>query len=340
MPESMQSNSVAPPLPTRVFHELRYRIWIVYRRLFSIAWLANVAVLVVCLLISSIDRNWLTTIALINLAIAIVIRQDFVVNLIYTVCCSVPLSWPLFIRRRMAQVYHLGGIHSGCATAAACWFAGSFACSLRHRVADSGLFTPSIAAICLSAIALSMLLAMIVSAHPKIRKRYHNLFEVVHRLFGWAILALVWTQVMLSIKDNKPPHKLLGVAAVRSPDMWLLVIITVSIATSWVYLKRVPVDTEVLSQHAIRLHFQYTNAVRGGFLRVSDRPLLEWHSFATIPAMVSQEKHIKGCSVIVSRAGDWTSRQIAKPPTRLWVRGVPSKDSTHIDPRYKVLIHF
>jgi hypothetical protein len=325
MSESKQATSAVQPLFTRVFQELRYRIWIVYRRLFSIIWLINIAILVVILAIPAIDRKWLTTIALINLTIAVVIRQDFVVNLIYTVCCSVPLSWPLAIRRRMAQVYHLGGIHSGCATAAVCWFAGSFAYSLREKLTGSLPFVPSIATICLSAIALFMLLAMIVSAHPKFRKIYHNSFEVVHRLFGWTVLVLVWTQVILSIKDKKAPHTSLGDASVRSPDLWLLLIITVSIAASWVYLKRVPVDTEILSQHAIRLHFQYTNAVRGGFLRVSERPLLEWHSFATIPAATSKEQHTKGCSVIVSRAGDWTSRQISKPPTKLWVRGVPSK---------------
>ncbi|CAG7920290.1 unnamed protein product [Penicillium olsonii] len=323
MSEREQSVTVSSPR-LRVFHELRYRIFMVYRRLFSLVWLTNIAILIVVLSISSIDRKWLTTIALINLTIAILIRQDFVINLIYTTCCSIPLSWPLAVRRRMAQVYHLGGIHSGCATAAVLWFAGSFGYSLGVKLSDPRQYHFSSATICLSAIVLFMLLAMAVSAHPMIRKKYHNAFEAIHRLLGWTLLVLVWVQVMLSLEDHKSSQQPLGYAAVRSPDMWLLVVITTSIATSWVFLKRVPVETEVLSQHAIRLHFQYTNAVRGGFLRVSERPLLEWHSFATIPATNNDEKCIKGCSVIVSRAGDWTSRQISKPPTRLWVRGVPT----------------
>lgn len=325
MSESKQPSPPSSPLQTRILHQLRYHIWIVYRRLFSIVWLANIGILIVLISIPQIDRRWLTTIALINLAIAVVIRQDFIINLLYTICCSIPVSWPLAIRRRLAQVYHLGGVHSGCATATVCWFAGSFAYSLNNRISHSGPFVPSVATICLSAIVLSMLLAMVISALPKIRKSYHNSFEVVHRLFGWTILALVWVQVMISMRDSKPRHLSLGEAALRSPDMWLLIIITLSIATSWFYLRKVPVDTEVLSQHAIRLHFGYTNAVRGGFLRVSERPLLEWHSFATIPTPTAEKQNGKGCSVIVSRAGDWTSRQISKPPTRLWVRGVPSK---------------
>ena len=46
---------------------------------------------------------------------------------------------------------------------------------------------------------------------------------------------------------------------------------------------------------------------------------MEWHSFATIP-----EPGKKGFSLVVSRAGDWTINIIAKPPTHIWKRGVPT----------------
>ena len=32
----------------------------------------------------------------------------------------------------------------------------------------------------------------------------------------------------------------------------------------------------------------------------------------------------KGYSLVVSRAGDWTSRHIENPPTHIWVRGIPT----------------
>ncbi|KAJ6071329.1 hypothetical protein N7499_009343 [Penicillium canescens] len=168
-----------------------------------------------------------------------------------------------------------------------------------------------------------MLIGMVLSAYPTLRKLYHDTFEAVHRFFGWSVLILVWVQVMLTVRDNKPPHQSLGEAVVCSPELWLLITITTSIATSWTLLKKVPVDSEVLSDHALRLHFQYTNAIRGSFIRLSERPLLEWHSFATIPIATNEDQK-RGCSVIVSRAGDWTSRQISKPPTRIWVRGIPN----------------
>jgi hypothetical protein len=312
----------------RISQDLRYRIWFVYRRIFSLVWLANIAVLIAFFCVP-IERTWLTTIALINLTVSIVIRQDFIINFIFTICCAIPLSWPLAIRRRMAQVYHLGGIHSGCATATVCWFAGSFAYSIRNRVHNHPLHIPSVATIVLSAIALTMLVGMVISAYPTLRKLYHDSFEAVHRFFGWSVLILVWVQVMLTVRDNKPPQKSLGETVVCSPELWLLIIITTSIATSWTLLKKVPVDSEVLSDHALRLHFQYTNAIRGSFIRLSERPLLEWHSFATIP-IVANEHQKRGCSVIVSRAGDWTSRQISTPPTRIWVRGIPSKSPIFI----------
>lgn len=323
MSDSKQNTPEAQPMLKRISQDLRYRIWFVYRRIFSLVWLANIAVLIAFFLVP-IDRTSLTTIALVNLTISIVIRQDFIINMIFTLCCAVPLSWPLAIRRRMAQVYHLGGIHSGCATATVCWFTGSFAYSIRSRIHSLSLHVSSVATIILSGIALAMLVGMVISAYPTLRKLYHNTFEAVHRFFGWSVLILVWVQVMLTVRDNKPPHQSLGEAVVCSPELWLLIAITTSIATSWILLKKVPVDFEVLSDHALRLHFQYTNAIRGSFIRLSERPLLEWHSFATIPIATNEDQE-RGCSVIVSRAGDWTSRQISKPPTRIWVRGIPSK---------------
>jgi hypothetical protein len=328
MSDSKQNTPEAHPILKRISQELRYRIWFVYRRIFSLVWLANIAVLIAFFLVH-IDRTWLTTIALVNLTISIVIRQDFIINLIFTLCCAVPLSWPLAIRRRMAQVYHLGGIHSGCATAAVCWFTGSFAYSIWNRIHSHSLHAPSIATIVLSGIALAMLVGMVIFAYPTLRKLYHDLFEAVHRFFGWSVLILVWVQVMLTVRDNKPPHQSLGETVVCSPELWLLITITTSIATSWTLLKKVPVDSEALSDHALRLHFQYTNAIRGSFVRLSERPLLEWHSFATIPIITNGDQK-KGCSVVISRAGDWTSRQISKPPTRIWVRGIPSKSPCFI----------
>lgn len=47
--------------------------------------------------------------------------QDYVLNLIFSVACAVPTSWPLAIRRIAGRVYHHGGAHSGSAISAVVW---------------------------------------------------------------------------------------------------------------------------------------------------------------------------------------------------------------------------
>src|SRR4051794_21136445 len=64
-----QNSPEAKPMLKRISRNLRYRILFVYRRIFSLVWLANIAVLIAFFLVP-IDRTWLTTIALVNLTIS------------------------------------------------------------------------------------------------------------------------------------------------------------------------------------------------------------------------------------------------------------------------------
>ena len=73
--------------------------------------------------------------------------------------------------------------------------------------------------------------------------------------------------------------------------------------------------------------------VTGTFTRISDRPLMEWHGFATVP-----EPGKTGYSLVVSKAGDWTGRQIASPPTHLWVRGIPTCGVLRIVPLFRSVV--
>lgn len=73
--------------------------------------------------------------------------------------------------------------------------------------------------------------------------------------------------------------------------------------------------------------------VSGSFTRISESPLFEWHGFATIP-----EPGKKGYSLVVSRAGDWTSKQIADPPKELWVRGIPTCGVLRIVPIFRRIV--
>ncbi|KAL9086725.1 MAG: hypothetical protein Q9159_004020 [Coniocarpon cinnabarinum] len=56
-------------------------------------------------------------------------------------------------------------------------------------------------------------------------------------------------------------------------------------------------------------------------VRLSTRPLLESHAFATIPA----ERSERGFSCVISNAGDWTKGIIREPGerTKIWMKGAP-----------------
>ncbi|KAL3457964.1 hypothetical protein BJX64DRAFT_302303 [Aspergillus heterothallicus] len=317
------------PLPDKRLRKpwrgLRHRIFIVYRTLFSIISLANIVVLICLLATPSVEPRHISTIAFANLTVAILVRQDMVINILYTVFCSVPKSWPLAVRRRCAKIYHLGGVHSSAAIMAVAWYTGGICYNIYFFVTSSDEATkPSVLTLTLSLIALSIFLLMLFFAYPTIRKKHHNTFERVHRFAGWTALVIIWAQTMSSIRDQCEPTRSFGHELIRTPSFWMLVAITISIASSWLFLRTVPVDAEVLSNHAVRLHFDYTVPVMGTFTRLSERPLIEWHSFATVPAPRIANGRSKGYSLVVSRAGDWTGKRISKPPTRIWVRGIPT----------------
>lgn len=125
----------------------------------------------------------------------------------------------------------------------------------------------------------------------------------------------------------------LGNALIQSPAFWLLAIVTSSIALPWLNLRKVKVRRDVLSGHAVRLYFDYTTPVVGTAVRISQRPLVEWHAFATIA-----KPGEKGFSLLVSNAGDWTSKQIQTGPSELWVRGVPTCGVLRIAPLFKRIV--
>ncbi|KAF4119364.1 Acyl-CoA synthetase (AMP-forming)/AMP-acid ligase II [Geosmithia morbida] len=303
---------------------LRHRILIVYRRLFSIVWLINVGFLVAQMIGGDEDDQWLEILTAANLLTAILMRQELVINALYTAACSVPRSFPLWIRSRCADIYHLGGVHSATGICATAWLLISTVRSTVAQITDGSIahLNPNgLAVLVLSWLLCLVCTALVVFAWPNFRKNHHDLFERYHRFGGWTALAIFWVRAVLTIDGERSRAQQLALALVRSPTFWMLVVATVSISFSWMLLRKVPVETEVLSDHAVRLHFDYTTPVHGSFTRLSQRPLIEWHSFAAIP---KPKPAGKGYSLIVSNAGDWTRNCIQNPPTHMWVRGLPT----------------
>ncbi|OBZ71566.1 Bacitracin synthase 3 [Grifola frondosa] len=245
----------------KAVRNLRYIVFSLYRRLFGVVFVTNMAVFIATLVQGGANAKQLGLIVVANLFCAILMRQDYVIN---------------------------------------------------------AFFTTSIATVAVTYFILMLLIGIVLFAYPKARTSHHDAFERTHRFLGWTATALVWCQVVLLTNDYRLIGQSLGQALVRSPAFWLVAVMTSSIILPWLRLRKVPVRAEVLSNHAVRLYFDYVTTKPGHFTRISDNPLFEWHGFATIP-----EPGKPGYSLVVSKAGDWTTHQINNPPTHLWVRGVP-----------------
>ncbi|TID21018.1 putative nonribosomal peptide synthetase 12 protein [Venturia nashicola] len=335
-----QEKPVPEELPAKNgFHGerwLRHRFFSLYRRLFSVVLLGNIAALVVILSRSwrsnSLSLSDLANAVSINLLVTVLMRQDHVINVLFAIATSAPTWTPLCIRRQLARVYHIGGIHSGCAVAAVMWFVVFNGAATRPLWTGQYEDSISMPALIVSYFVVFLFFAILVSAHPTIRQKWHNEFEISHRFAGWSVLALLWAQTIL-VTDSLRTDITLGHALVTNPSFWLLSTATASIIYPWLHLRKVAVRPELLSNHAIRLHFDYTETYPGTAVRISRNPLLEWHAFATIA-----KPGVKGFSLVVSKAGDWTGKTIAQMPTHIYKRGVPACGVLAIAPLFKKVV--
>ncbi|RXW16374.1 hypothetical protein EST38_g9482 [Candolleomyces aberdarensis] len=302
---------------------LNFNFFSAYRKLFSVIFAANLAALVAfCVKTKGVPKAAdVASACSANIMVSILFRQENVVNLVYEIAVAVPHSFPLWFRRRMAKVFHYGGVHSGCGTAAVVWFILYTALITKNfiRVRDGD----SLANLIMSYILVTLLCTILAAAHPRFRVIFHDYFEAGHRFAGWTALIIFWTHNVL---DARVEAKIEGVSwglyIVRSPNFWCFCVSTSCTLLSWSRLRPRDVYPEILSDHAIRLHFKYTPMQPFYGLKISTRPLLEWHAFATIPDEDENGK-INGFSVVVSNAGDWTRETIMNPPKKLWTRGFP-----------------
>lgn len=316
-----------PALPEkkqrRFLRHGRHTILSVYRRLFSIVFILNMVGLAVLL---SQNSHWYTTpplsafatAAAANIMVAILIRQDYIINACFKFTWIFPLSTPLRIRRMLAKVYEYGGVHSGAAFSSVVWFCLLTGFLTReyviNQVRDTGLMA-------FSYILLALLLALVITAYPRFRFMSHNTFESIHRWAGWFSLALFWVELVLfaRVEAQLPGAEKVGIVLIKMPAFWFLLISSLHAILPWLRFHKVPVRAEKLSEHAIRLHFDEPMPLYSG-VRLSDAPLKEWHPFACIP---SRDGGKSGGSVIISDAGDWTRKTIANPKPYYYIKGVP-----------------
>lgn len=250
-----------------------------------------------------------------NVALAVLVRQQYVINLFFRIATLAPVTWPLRIRRTLGKVYHFGGLHVGAALAGTGWYLAQLGALATGGMPGSG---PVLAVGCAIGV---LLLVMVGTALPAVRARWHDCFERTHRFGGWAALALLWTQ-----------------AALQPAGFWslaLLGVITASIALPWLRLRRVRIVVDRPSPHVALAHFDHgVTPFPGSSTPVSRSPLREWHSFANVPA---PGRH--GFRLTISRAGDWTGRFIDDAPGHVWVKGIPTAGVANIETLFRRVVY-
>ncbi|KAG9920439.1 hypothetical protein KCU98_g22329, partial [Aureobasidium melanogenum] len=199
-PELTKAEEPVPPKrQARIIRYLRHTGLNVYRRIFSIVFFANLAGLIG--LLASGHSSILTHMpyaanaAAANFLVAILIRQDYIFNMIFRVCQLVPLSAPLRLRRILAKVYEHGGMHSGCAIAGTMWFILLTVLIVVNFETGRIIHTPLVPIF--TVLLLVCFLVLCVFAHPAIRHKFHNSFEFTHRFAGWCSIIVFWVDLVL-----------------------------------------------------------------------------------------------------------------------------------------------
>ena len=293
-----------------------------FNRLILAVLLANIGVL-----FYHLDRgDWLiddgsalsalAALTLVNFTAAVLIRQQNVLNVLFGLAGRGSRSWPLWLRWTVAKVHHVGGIHVGGALAGTGWLC-AFTCvaivAHAHNPANVST-TTLVLACCLVGLAVFL----VVCAAPPVRSRAHNLFELSHRLCGWTAIGLFWAlTVHLALSGRGDTGAIEAIAS--SWQVWVVALLTTSVASPWLRLRRVPVTIERPSPHAAIVRFDHgVTPAFASAVGISRSPLREWHAFATVTTPGRS-----GYRLLISRAGDWTGRFIDDPPSHLWVRGTP-----------------
>lgn len=339
-PPAIDTSTALPPTTAGLRRLFKHPHLMHYNRLIVAALAVNLAVLCFCLTAGgwwsghSIALRDIAVAAQANLAVAIIVRQQYVINALCSLATRAPTRWPLKLRWMLAKCYyHVGGLHVGSAVSGAMWYA-VFAFS-SFTVADTQHIP--VQNLALAALLAILLAVMIVMAAPPIRARHHDHFEVTHRFCGWSVLVIGWANTVLFV-DSQRGRPSLVVALSAAPTVWILVVTSVSAALTWGRLRRVPIVVDKPSPHVaiVTLDHKGPKPIIGSVRQISHNPLAGWHSFANVPAAPSRPG---GYRMVVSRAGDWTSRFIDNPPSHMWIRGIPTAGMANVRRLFKKVVY-
>ncbi|KAJ5933582.1 hypothetical protein N7454_005911 [Penicillium verhagenii] len=300
--------------------------WTIYRQLFSAVLLANLPILIWILIC---DRNIIRVIdaVAVNFLCCALARQPFVVNGFFITFCSIPKSLPLWVRRKAANIHQYGGVHSGCGVTSLLWYLAMVVLMTRNFCIANTHSIASTIALALSYIIILLLVAVIGVSYPAFRACHPTVFELTHRYCAWLIVAFFLAFLVVFAKAAYPQSQ--GEYLINLPAFWCICLSALVTVQPWTRLRQIPVRTEVLSSHTLRLHLPGSTSF-GKIISLSRHPVHDWRNFATFPDPTPTSSVDSTFSLIVSRTGGLKSSIIASNPTSIYTRGQMTYGFTHV----------
>jgi hypothetical protein len=333
----LAASAVAPAPVSMLRRALKHPYLSHYNRLIAVVLLVNIWILLYALhqgrwhIGNGSALSGISGLVLANFAIAILVRQQYVVNFLFAMASRGSPQWPLSLRWLISKVYHIGGLHVGAAIAGTAWFVGL---TCVESAAWSSGSSPGPAEVVVESYVLAaLLIAIVVLATPLVRTRAHNVFELSHRFGGWAAVLLFWVQTVQLVLSERDKGSAVH-ALLRSSHAWTLLLLIFSIVLPWLRLRKVPIKVHQPSSHVALVSFDYgiTPPVNST-IAISRNPLKEWHGFATITSPGKT-----GYRLAISRAGDWSGAFIDNPPSHIWVRGIPVAALARVQDLHKRIV--
>eukprot|EP01061_Rhynchopus_euleeides_P030097 TRINITY_DN49_c0_g1_i1.p2 TRINITY_DN49_c0_g1~~TRINITY_DN49_c0_g1_i1.p2 ORF type:complete len:528 (+),score=229.50 TRINITY_DN49_c0_g1_i1:76-1584(+) len=189
------------------------------------------------------------------------------------------------------MVHNYGGVH---ASAGMCCL-GWVLLSIGFGVASGAI--PLV--VLVLRIVIATLLAVVAGVGTKkLRRHFHNAFEIIHRYTSWLLLAILAADIIYQMPAS-------GHTPV--PYLWLGTLLF--LLSSWLTVTKERCNIRLLSPSNKRILVVDMPDVKyrgSGLAMKLSRDGVEWHSFAVCPSFY----HEGASMCVIAAAGDWTGRLI------------------------------
>eukprot|EP01087_Luapelamoeba_hula_P008544 TRINITY_DN213_c0_g1_i1.p1 TRINITY_DN213_c0_g1~~TRINITY_DN213_c0_g1_i1.p1 ORF type:complete len:535 (+),score=79.29 TRINITY_DN213_c0_g1_i1:187-1791(+) len=309
-----------------------FHAWILFATFYNIILLA----LYISSRATGIKYVELASFAVGNLMITCLLRNEFFVHLIYY-CSVVPRSLRLYLHRAVIEI---GGLHVGAAVWGTIW-------TTIYVGDDLGQVVEEHPEVFITGVVLIFFLCgMILTALPWARNRYHNIWEIVHRIFGWSVIIVLTLHIILYTTlywDGDDSDNERAAKTFSSAPFWMTMIAGASVFYVWFVVQIVVKPYAYVPNNngtvcAIRFPNGFLGlASPGTYARISTN-YVEWHSFSV--AVKSPDNTFQ---VVMAAAGDWTRNMIKKvstghPPPVMFLRRVKPPGFMYCIHSYKKVV--